>query len=283
MPPGFRTINNPYLTPLGAQLVITGIPQFNAAALNIQRQFQSIGMAATAVATQITALNTSLAAFNAHARTLQTIGQRAQQVSAVSAAARGIPTVRPGGSSRGSNPLGALGSVEPGGQARAFFGQRLGPLSVYTRLPVTLNATAVAALAAAAGITAIGAKLQQTSRQVQVFGNLSEQQMGDVKAAAIGMSREFTASANDIAQGALQLAKAGAPLNDLNNNILRSVTVLNQASQGEVNMADASDTVIQGITALNLKWAEAPKFVGGLIAAVQGSTASFSDFTLQLR
>lgn len=209
------------------------------------------------------------------------IGGLAQFRAAKNEVVRGFAQIQKAVKSIGST---ALPSVTGGSRGGLYTGGSVGGIGVYQRLPVQLGLIGVAAGLAGAAVSKMGAEFGQTINTVQVFGDASEEEARKVSKAAITMSRSFTASANDIGKGAIALGKAGVTVEkQLTGSVLRAVTVFNQASQGEVDLVEASDLVTQTVKALGLEFSESTNIVDAYVGAVNSSTATFSDFTTQLK
>lgn len=176
---------------------------------------------------------------------------------------------------------GSLGG--PLNKATAYTRLDAGIVTGYLRFPGILQLVTAAAVGTGIAIVALGAKFAQTGRAVQVFGDTTEREMLNIQKQSVALSRAFTTPANDISKAAVSLGKAGAPIKELNNNIIKSAVVFEQAAQSELSAAEAGDLIVQTVTALGLKYSDSTKIVDTYVGAVNKSTLTYSELKDNLR
>lgn len=180
-----------------------------------------------------------------------------------------------GGASRPADfiPGLALGST-------AYLRANVGPTAIYSRMPLTLTSIGAAAVIAAAAVTALGSKFAKTANSLAVFSDATARQNKALIDASIALSRQYGTAADAIAASGVALAKAGAPVEDLNNGLLEYVTILTEVSQGELSAGESATLITQIITAMGLKWDQVGNVVDTTTGVIQNSAATFDDLAV---
>lgn len=145
-----------------------------------------------------------------------------------------------------------------------------------------LGGIAVAAVSAGAAAVTSAASFEKAMTPVRVFGDLTAQQTDKLSGSVLQMSRTWGVAAGEIAKGETALVKAGASFADLNGPLAEAVTLLNLASEGELDMGQSADIVTQGLRSWKLPASEAINFVNALVGATNASTAGFKGMVAGL-
>lgn len=169
------------------------------------------------------------------------------------------------------------------GKITAYSRLDIGGIAGYIRFPNIMTAVTAAAVGASGVITALGAKFEKTGRAVQVFGDTTEREMMNIQKQSVQLSRSFTTPANDISKAAISLGKAGAPIKELNNQIIKSAVIFEQAAQSEISAAEAGDLIVQTITALGLKYTDSIRIVDTYVGAVNKTTLTYTELQNNMR
>lgn len=167
-------------------------------------------------------------------------------------------------------PLGATG----------YLRGAIGPTAIYTRMPLTMTSIAAASVIAAAAVTALGSQFAKTANALKVFSDATDRENKLLIKGAIDLSRAYTTSANDIVQSGVQLAKAGAPVEDLSNGLLEYVTILTEVSGGQLSASESSTVLTQIIRGMKLDWDQVGNVVDATAGVILNSAAEFDDLAV---
>jgi TP901 family phage tail tape measure protein len=191
------------------------------------------------------------------------------------------------GAQRGLQGLGKQAETTHGSFAKFSAGAGKG-LKVVGGAAVALGATAGVALAgagvaagafAAKSVSAAG-KFQSTMRQVGVSTGQSGKSLKDLTAIAIDMGAKTSFSAQGASDAMLALAKGGMSAADMKAGALQSTLTL--ASAGGLELGNAANYMVQGLSAFGLKAKDAGTVAAALAGAANASTGSVESMGLAL-
>lgn len=131
-------------------------------------------------------------------------------------------------------------------------------------------------LAGLIGSAAVGqtADFEQILRQVQVFGNLSAEALGDVQDRILQFSAETVFDPSQSISAFLDLQKAGLSAAD-------SLEALNRigelAAAGDQNLQDATEGLVLAVQSFGIAYEDATRITNAYVQAANAGTASVSE------
>lgn len=124
------------------------------------------------------------------------------------------------------------------------------------------------------------AAYSKTMAQVAVATDAPKAKLAELDDLALKLGADTVFSAQDSAAAMLSLAKGGLSPAQIQAGALADTLTL--ASAGELELADAADTVVQGMGAFRLKASQTNVAVAALAGGANASSASVSDMTQAL-
>jgi len=124
------------------------------------------------------------------------------------------------------------------------------------------------------------AAYSKTMAQVAVATQAPQSELQKLDDLALKMGADTVFSAQDAAGAMLSLAKGGLTQAQIQGGALADTLTL--ASAGELELADAADTVVQAMGAFRLKASQTDEAVAALAGGANASSASVSDMTQAL-
>ena len=161
------------------------------------------------------------------------------------------------------------------GQKAITAGQSMSRVGASMSRSITLP---LAGLAIAAVKTAVD--FEKTMNTMGAVAKVPAPQLEKLRALAIDMGAKTVFSANEAAQGMLELAKAGIKTADIMGGALKNT--LDLATAGDLELADAARIAANAMHTFNLSGKDSKQIADALAGAANASSADVADLALAL-
>lgn len=145
---------------------------------------------------------------------------------------------------------------------------------------ITTAATVIAGAAALAGAASIkfAADFQEQITLTQALTGATKPEIDSLTGTIVNLSRTGTLGMNDLNKAALELARAGVPIEDVMNGALKAVQNLTIASGGEIGLEKAAKLTATAMNAFGLSVDEVDRVTTAAAVVAQNSALTFTDF-----
>lgn len=158
-----------------------------------------------------------------------------------------------------------------GGAATAFTGMANAAAAAAT------IAAGAAVFAGAAAINMAG-DFDQGLKLTQALSGSTAEQMSQLTDVIINLTRTGTLGMDDLNKAALELARAGVPIEDVMGGALQAVQDLTVASGGEIGLEKAAKLTATAMNAFGLSVDEVDRVTTAAAVVAQNSALTFTDF-----
>lgn len=118
------------------------------------------------------------------------------------------------------------------------------------------------------------ANFDQVINQIRIFGSLATDELGSVRQAILDFSRDTIFDPQQSGEAFLGLQKAGL---SVQQSLAALPEIGNLAAAGQLNLAEATQAVVQASQIYDISIEEATRITNGYVQAANNSTASVAD------
>lgn len=137
---------------------------------------------------------------------------------------------------------------------------------------------AVAAIIAGLGVKAF-ADLEAVVASVQGVTDATDQQAKQLSGTILALSRNVGVSIGEISKISQELGRSGFSIDQLNNGLVKQVTLLSQASGGELSYANAAEFVGSAVHQFGIQVSDVGQIIDATAAIAANTTLKFTDIT----